>query len=66
METTSHYFLHSPDYLEERVTLLNSISCIVSNISDFNNDQLSEILLHGKEDVDSINNTSIFDVTINY
>ena len=66
METTSHYFLHCPDYLEERVTLLNSISCIISNISDFNNDQLSEILLHGEENVDSINNTSIFDVTINY
>ena len=66
METTSHYFLHCPDYLKERVTLLNSVSCIVSNIFDFNNDRLSQILLHGKEDLDSINNISIFDATINY
>ena len=66
IETTSHYLLHCPDYLEERKTLLNTISCIVPNIFDFNNDQLTEILLYGKEDLDNINNTSILDATINY
>ena len=64
METTSHYFLHCPDYLQERVILLNSFSCIVPNIFDFNNDQLNEILLYGKEDL--YKHTSIFDATINY
>ena len=66
IETTSHYLLHCPDYLEERKTLLNTISCIVPNIFDFNNDQLTEILLYGKDDLDNINNTSILDGTINY
>ena len=66
IETASHYLLHCPDYLEERKTLLNTISCIVPNIFDFNNDQLTEILLYGKEDRDNINNTSILDATINY
>ena len=66
IETTSHYLLHCPDYLEERKTLFNAISCIVPNIFDFNNDQLTEILLYGKENLDSINNTSILDATINY
>ena len=66
METTSHYFFHCPVYLQERVILLNSFSCIVPNSFDFNNDQLNEILLYGKEDLDSINNTNIFDATINY
>ena len=66
IETASHYFLHCPDYLEERKTLLNTISSIVPNIFDFNNDQLTEILLYGKEDLDNINNTSILDATINY
>ena len=66
LKTTSHYLLHCPDYLEERNTLLNTISCIVPNIFDFNNDQLTEILLYGKEDLDNINNTSIVDTTINY
>ena len=32
----------------------------------FNNDQLTEILLYDKEDLDNINNTSILDATINY
>ena len=55
IETTSHYFLHCPDYLYERKTLLNTVSRIVPNIFDF-----------GKEDLDNINNTSILDATINY
>ena len=46
--------------------LLNTVSCIVLNISDLNNFQLTDILLYGKEDLDSINNTSILDATINY
>ena len=46
--------------------LLNTVSCIVLNISDLNNFQLTDILLYGKEDLDNINNTSILDVTINY
>ena len=66
IETTSHYLLHCQDYLHERKTLLNTVSCIVPNIFDFNNDQLTEILLYGKEDLDNINNTSILDATINY
>ena len=66
IETISHYLLHCPDYLEERKILLNTISCIVPNIFDLNNDQLTEILLYGKEDLDNINNTSILDATINY
>ena len=66
IETTSHYLLHCPDYLQERVTLLNTVSCIVPNILDFNNGQLTEILLYGREDPDHINNTRILDATINY
>ena len=66
IETISHYLLHCPDYLQERRTLLNTISCIVPNIFDFNNDQLTEILLYAKEGLDNINSTSILDATINY
>ena len=66
IEITSHYLLHCPDYLYERKTLLKTVSCIVPNIFNFNNDQLTEIHLHGKEDLDNINNTSILNATINY
>ena len=62
----SHYPHHCPDYLHERKTLLNTVSCIVPNIFNFDNDQLTEILLYGKEDLDNINNTSILDAVINY
>ena len=66
IQTTSHYLLRGPGYLQERKTLLNTMSWIVPNIFDFNNDQLTEILLYGKEHFDNINNTSILDATINY
>ena len=66
IETTSYYPLHCPDYLHERKTPFNTVNCIVPNIFDFNNDQLTESLLYGKEDLDNINNTSILDATINY
>ena len=66
IETTFHYLLHCPDSWHERKTLLNTVSCITPNTFDFNNDQLTEILLYGKKDLDNINNTSILDATINY
>ena len=66
IETTSHHLLHCPNYLYERKTLLKTVSCIVPNIFHFNKDQLTEILLYGKEDLDNINNTRILDATINY
>ena len=43
------------------MTLLNTDSSIVPNISDLSNAQLTEILLYGKKDRDIINNTSILD-----
>ena len=45
---------------------MNTVSCIVPNIFDFNNDELTEIILCGKEDLVNIDNTSIMDATINY
>ena len=66
IETTSHYLLHCPNYLQERMTFLNTVTFAVPNISDLNNAQLTEILLYGKEDLDNINNTSILDAIINY
>ena len=50
---------------KKRMTLLNTFICIIPNVFYFNNDQLTEILLYGKEDLD-INYTSILDTTINY
>ena len=53
-------------FLFKRLALLNTVSCIAPNMFDFNNEQLTGTLLHGKEDLDNISNTSILDATINY
>ena len=63
IETISHYLLHYRNHLQERKTVLETISCIVPKTFDFNNNQLTEILLYGKED---LNNTSMLDATISY
>ena len=65
IENTSHYLLHCPDYLQERMNLLNTVSFTSLNIFDLNNDQLTEIISYCKEDLDNINNTSILDATVN-
>ena len=48
------------------MTVSNTVSYVVPNVFNFDNDQLTEILLYDKEDLDNINNTSILDATINY
>ena len=47
------------------MTLLNTVSCTVPSISDFNIDELAEILYCGKKYLGNINNTGILDATIN-
>ena len=66
MQLWRRYWKYCPDYLQERMTVLNTVSCVVPNVLNFDNDQLTEILLYDKEDLDNINNTSILDATINY
>ena len=66
IETSSHYLLHFPDHLQERMTLLKAVRRIDPNILDSNNAQWTKIILHGKENLDNMNNTNILDVTIEY
>ena len=65
IQTLSHYLRHCPDYLQERVTLLNTVMCIIPNILDLSNAPLTEIHLHGKEKLDNINNRSTLDLILN-
>ena len=66
IETSSYYLFHCPDYLQERMTLLNTVRLIDTNILDLSNDQLTEILLYGKENLNNMNNRSILNATIKY
>ena len=47
IETTWHYLLHCPNYLDERRTLLGNLQSIGGNIYDKNDSQISELLLFG-------------------
>ena len=46
----------------KRMALLNTVRCIL----DFNNAQLTEIPLYGKENLENMNNTSILNAIIKY
>ena len=51
-EISSHSILPCPNYLQENMTLSNTVTCIVPNIFGFNNDKLTEILFYGKKNLD--------------
>ena len=50
IETTNHYLLHCPNYLDEKRTLLDNLQSIAENIHDENDFQISEsffqIMMH--------------------
>ena len=47
IETTIHYLLHRPNYLDERRTLLDNIQSTGENIHNKNDSQISVLLLFG-------------------
>ena len=49
----SSYLFHCPDYLQERMNLLNAVRCIDANVLDLNIAQLIEILLYGKKIIEA-------------
>ena len=64
IETTTHYLLHCPNYLNERMTLWNNVQNIDENILHRNYSRLSEILLFGDSSFNDAKNTSILNATI--
>ena len=65
-ETSSYCPVHCPNYLQERMTLLNTIGRIDPHIFDLNNVLLIEILLYGKENLYKMNNNTILDAATKY
>ena len=66
IETTSHFFLHCPNYLHERQTLLNTIKEIDITILDLNDNELTNVLLYGKHSLENGSNTCILNATMKY
>ena len=65
-ETSSHYPLHCPFSLQKKVTLLNSVKHIDSNVLERNKAQLFTTLTHGKKNFDQMNYSSILEATVKY
>ena len=59
-------YIQKENYLQQRLTLLNTVGRIDPNILDLNNAKLTEILLCGKTFFDKMNNTSMLEATIKY
>ena len=62
----THYLLHCPNYLNERMSLRNNLQNIDKNILDRSYSRLSEILLFGDSSFNDTKNTSILNATIQY
>ena len=66
IESTSHFLLHCHHYTNIRVTLLNSISEIIGNTFNINDECLVNLLLFGSQKYTEIDNSHIVNATINY
>ena len=66
IESTSHYLLHCSEYSNERMTLLNKIRQIDSNILDKRNSEITRILLFGDPSFNDEINTLVLNTTFDF
>ena len=66
IETTIHYLLHCPKYLDARRTLLVNLQNIEENVHDKDDSQISELPLFGVSSNKDASNTCILNATIQY
>ena len=64
IESTSHFLLHCPTYINERRTLLSTIENIDNNLLDLYEAVLIKILLVGSNSFDT--NTNVLNATIDH
>ena len=66
IESTSHFLLHCHYYTNIRVTLLSSITEIIGNTFNINDECLVSLLLFGSHKYTEIDNSYIVNATIKY
>ena len=64
VEIISRYILHCSNYLEERLTLLNTMKNIGMSILQRNGSKFTSVLLFGETPFNNNKNTFVLDVTI--
>ena len=66
IETSTHFLLHCSNYSNERLTFLNIIRNIDSNILSKNDLKVTETLLYGDSSYDDTKNTLIMNATMEF
>ena len=66
IETTMHYLLYCPNYLDEWRILLDYLQSIQENIHDKNDSLLSELILFDVSSNNNASNTCILNATMEY
>ena len=66
IETTIHFLLNCPQYLTNRITFLDKIRMISSDLIEKSDNVLSKILLFGDTSLSIENNTLILNSTIEF
>ena len=66
IETSTHFLLHCSNYSNERLTFLNIIRNIDSNILSKNDLKVTETLLYGDSSYDNTKNTLIMNATMEF
>ena len=66
VEITIHYFLHCPNFSNERLTLFSKLQSIDENILSKDDSNISEVLLFGENSFNDIKNTSVLTASIEY
>ena len=66
VETTAHFLLHCPNYLDERKTLLDSIKSVISNILERSDSFINNVFLFDDISLDGSSNAIILNATIIY
>ena len=64
--TTIHYFLHCPNFSNERLTLFNKLQSIDENILSKDDSDISKVLLFTDDSFNDVKNTSVLTVSIKY
>ena len=66
IETTCHYLLHCPNFINERTLLLNDVSRITKDALPSCETTFVKLLLYGDDSFDSATNTLMLNASVEY
>ena len=66
IETSTHYLLHCPTYINKRLTFLNKTKSINCSILEYSDAAVTKVLIFGDNTLSNSSNTIILNSTIEY